>query len=206
MTRVILIRHGRTGWNRSRRMQGGENDAVLDQEGERKARSLADRLKAEKIKAVYSSPLSRAMGTAGRIAEGRRLAVIEDPAFREMDCGTLSGADIQDVGFRLQRIIAGGNEKELLFAGHGGESCDELQKRAWTAILKKVEKHRDETIAVVSHYFVLASILSAAVGIPASQLGRFRMGAASVSMIDFDSDGPFLSLFNDRCHLSGERI
>jgi broad specificity phosphatase PhoE len=158
-------------------------------------------LKKENISAIYSSPLSRAMGTARCIAEGRNLEVIQEPAFREMNCGTLEGAEIKDIGSRLQKLIAGGNEDELLFKDRGGESCDQLQDRAWTAILEKVEKHQGSTIVVVSHYFVLASILCAAVGIPATQLGRFRMGQTSISVISFDGYGPFVSQFNDRCHL-----
>ncbi|MBI1990912.1 MAG: histidine phosphatase family protein [Betaproteobacteria bacterium] len=89
MTKVILVRHGQTSWNQSRRMQGGNNDTVLDEEGERQCRCLAERLKKENIKAVYSSPLSQAMGTAQWIADGHNLDVIEEPAFRE--CLVLAG-------------------------------------------------------------------------------------------------------------------
>jgi broad specificity phosphatase PhoE len=201
VTRVILIRHGQTSWNQSRRIQGGNNESVLDDEGERQCHCLAERLKEENIKAVYSSPLSRAMGTARWIAEGHNLEVIKEPAFREMNCGTLEGAEIRDIGSRLQKLVEGGNEDELLFKSCGGESCDQLQNRAWTGILEKVEKHQDGTIVVVSHYFVLASILCAAVGIPATQLGRFRIGQTSISIVSFDAYGPFVSQFNDRCHL-----
>lgn len=201
MTKVILIRHGRTSWNQSRRIQGGNKDTVLDEAGALECRSLAQRLKTEAIEAVYSSPLSRAMGTAQWIADDHDLDVIEEPAFREMNCGTLEGAEIKDIGSRLQQLVNGGDEDALLFKNCGGESCDELQRRAWTAILEKVDKHRDGAIVVVSHYFVLASILCAAVGIPATQLGRFRLGTTSISIVSFDSYGPFLSLFNDRCHL-----
>jgi broad specificity phosphatase PhoE len=202
VTRVILIRHGQTSWNQARHIQGGNNDTILDEAGERQCRCLTERLKREDFKAIYSSPLSRAMGTARWIADDHNLEVIEEPAFREMNCGTLEGAEIRDIGSRLQKLIEGGNEDELLFKSCGGESCDRLQNRAWTAILEKVEKHRDGTIAVVSHYFVLASILCAALGIPATQLGRFRLGVTSISIVSFDSYGPFLSLFNDRCHLA----
>ncbi len=142
------------------------------------------------------------METAKAIADSHNLEVIRETAFHEIDCGTLEGAETRDIGSRLQKLIKGESEDELLFKGCGGESCEQLQKRAWTAILDKVEKHQDGTIMVVSHYFVIASILCAAAGIPAAQLGRFRFGEASISIINFDSYGPFLSLFNDRCHLT----
>lgn len=202
MTKVILIRHGQTSWNQSRRLQGGNKDTVLDKEGERQCLCLVERLKKENIEAVYSSPLSRAMGTAQWIADDHNLDVIEEPALREMNCGALEGAEIAEIGSRLQKLIEGGNEDELLFKNCGGESCAQLQNRAWSAILEKVERHRDNTIVVISHYFVLASILCAAIGIPATQLGRFRMGGTSISIVSFDAYGPFLSLFNDRGHLT----
>ena len=202
MTKIILIRHAQTSWNQSRRIQGGDNDTVLDEEGKRQCSSLAERLRKENIDAVYTSPLSRALATARWIADGRNLEVIEEPAFREMNCGTLEGAEIADIGSRLQRLVNGGNEDELLFKSCGGESCDQLRDRAWAAILEKAAKHRDGTLVVVSHYFVIAAILCAALGIPATQLGRFRLGVTGISIVSFDSYGPFLALYNDRCHLS----
>jgi broad specificity phosphatase PhoE len=202
VTKVILIRHAQTSWNQSRRIQGGDNDTVLDNEGERQCGCLAERLKKEDIDAVYSSPLSRALATARWIAGGHNLDVVEDPAFREMNCGTLEGTEIADIGSRLQRLVNGGNEDELLFRSCGGESCDQLQQRAWNAILDKVAKHPDGTLAVVSHYFVIAAILCAALGMPATQLGRFRLGVTSISIVNFDPYGPFLALYNDRCHVS----
>jgi broad specificity phosphatase PhoE len=202
LTKVILIRHGRTIWNESRRIQGGNQDIALNPEGERQCRCLAERFKNEKIVAVYSSPLSRAMGTAQVIADIHNLEVVQEPALLEIDCGALEGTETRDIGSRLQQLVKGGNEDELLFKSCGGESCDELQQRAWNAILQMVEKHQDGTIVVVSHYFVLASIICAVVGIPATQMGRFRIGETSVSIVTFDSYGPFLSLYNDRCHLT----
>jgi len=201
VTKVILIRHAQTSWNQSRRIQGGGNDTVLDAEGERQCLCLADRLKNEDVVAVYSSPLSRAMTTAQWIADSHNLAVNEEPDFREINCGALEGAEIADIGARLQKLVNGGNEDELLFKGCGGESCEQLQDRAWTAILRKVEQHGDGALVVVSHYFVIASILCAALGMRATQLGRFRLGVTSISVITFDAYGPFLSLYNDRCHL-----
>jgi broad specificity phosphatase PhoE len=189
-------------WNESRRLQGGNQDTVLNPEGERQCRCLAERFKHEKIAAVYSSPLSRAMSTAQVIADFHHLEVVQEPALIEIDCGAMEGTETRDIGSRLQQLVKGGNEDALLFKGCGGESCDELQKRAWNAILQMEKKDQDGTIVVVSHYFVIASILCAVVGIPATQIGRFRIGETSISMVSFDAYGPFLSLFNDRCHLT----
>jgi len=202
LTRVILIRHGQTSWNEARRIQGGNNDIVLSEEGERQCRCLSERLQKEDIKALYSSPMTRAMGTAQWIAAGQHLEVLQDQALREIDCGTMEGADTRETGSRLQLLLKGGKEEEILFKGCGGESLDELQQRSWNAILRMVERHPEGTIAAVSHYFVIAAILCAVMNLPATQLGRFRLGESSIHIIGFDKHGPFLSLYNDRCHLA----
>lgn len=202
MLRIFLIRHGQTSWNESRRLQGGNSDTLLNDEGERQGRCLAERLRKEEVKAVYSSPMSRAVSTAKLIAASHNLELIPEPDFREINCGTLEGAALREIGSRLQQMVRGGSEGDPLFKNYGGESLDELQKRAWGAILRMAEKYQDATIVVVSHYFVIAAILCAVLNLPATQLGRFRIGETSVSTVNFDGYGPFLSLFNDRCHLT----
>ena len=176
MTNVILVRHAQTRWNQSGRIQGGDNDTVLDETGERQCRSLAARLSKENIDAVYSSPLNRAIATAGWIARDHRVDLIEEPAFREMNCGTLEGTEIADIGSRLQRLLKGGNEDELLFKSCGGESCEQLLARTWSAILEKVARHRDGSFVVVSHYFVIASILCAGTGYSSDATRQVQTG------------------------------
>ena len=206
MLRAIIIRHGQTSWNQDRRIQGGNSNTVLNDEGARQCQCLAERLQKEKVVAVYSSPLSRAMGTAQAIADCHNLPVIQEPDLREINCGTMEGVAITEIGRRLQELVNMDKEGDFLFKGCGGESLDEMQKRAWGAIQRIAEKYKSEkdaNIVVVTHYFVISSVICAVLGLPATQLGRFRLGETSVNIISFDEKwGPFLSLFNDRCHLN----
>jgi len=68
MTRVILIRHAETPWNRERRMQG-HIDTLLSEAGRAQAAALGRRLADGGFNALYSSDLSRARETARAIAE-----------------------------------------------------------------------------------------------------------------------------------------
>lgn len=201
MLKIMLIRHAQTGWNQTRRLQGGNSDTELNEEGERQCRCLALKLKGDDIKAVYSSPLSRALGTARAIASQHGLDVITEPALREIDCGSMEGSTVKDIGQRLRELLIAKEEGNLLFKGCGGESLEELQKRAWGAIERIASQYSDGTVVVISHYFVIATILCTVLGHPVFQLGKFRLGETSISAINFSDSGPYLSLFNDRCHL-----
>ena len=202
MLKVILVRHGQTGWNQERRIQGGNADTKINTEGERQCSCLALKLQTEKVAAVYSSPMSRALYTAEAVAKCHNLPVTTDPDLREINCGTMEGVPIGDIGHRLQTLVQGGNEDELLFKQCGGESLEQLKDRAWGSIQRIAKTHTDGTVVVVSHYFTIAVILCTVLGLPPTQLGRFRLGETSVSNIMFDEKyGPFLALFNDRCHL-----
>ena len=87
MVKVILVRHGETDWNRARRIQGGNSDTQLNQNGRQGAESLALRLKPEKIQAIYTSPLQRARETAQAIAQYHQLEVKIEPTLKEIEVG-----------------------------------------------------------------------------------------------------------------------
>ena len=60
-TRILLIRHGETEWNRTHKFQG-RSDVPLNQKGKDQGHALTLALKDGAITAIYSSPLTRALG------------------------------------------------------------------------------------------------------------------------------------------------
>jgi broad specificity phosphatase PhoE len=63
LTKIILIRHGETEWNKEEIFRGRVN-IELNETGLKQARLLAEFLADLKIEAIYSSPLKRASKTA----------------------------------------------------------------------------------------------------------------------------------------------
>ena len=86
----------------------------------------------------------------------------------------------------------------------GGESLAELQQRAWSTIQRLVNRYHDGVIVVVSHYFVILTIICAVLNLPVSQMGRLRLNAGSISTVVFDEQVTRLVLFNDSCHLMAQ--
>src|SRR5438067_137419 len=86
VTRVFMVRHGATVLTAEDRFAGA-TDVKLSDEGRDQAARLAHRLGAEKIAAVYASPMSRTMETAGILAAPHRLEVLPRDGFREISHG-----------------------------------------------------------------------------------------------------------------------
>ena len=211
MLRVLLVRHGETEWNKEHRVQGSNSDILLNEKGKRQAEALALRLKQEKIQSVYSSPLKRALDTARVIAPYHQLEIRVEPGLREIDAGELEGVLISMVGKRLDELLVmRGQETTGAMAGEGswvrlksigGESLEDVQRRAWSVMESMVNRHPDGVVAVVCHYFVIMSIVCAVLNLPLSNVGRLRLNVASISTVVFDGKVPYLAQFNDGCHL-----
>ncbi len=212
MIQVILVRHGETDWNKSLRVQGSGSDTQLNETGREQARELALRLKPKRIKVIYSSPLQRARDTAQVIARHHQLEVQIEPALIELNVGQLEGVSVESLGKRLDELLTmpgrdgvevGAGESVWSKLQHiGGESLAELQQRAWGAIQRMVKDHSDGAIVVVSHYFVILTIICAVLNLPVSEIGRLRLGAGGISTIVFDEPRTYLTLFGDSCHLT----
>ena len=75
--RVVLVRHGRTAWNRVERFRG-RADVPLDDMGLGQAEATARRVATEwQPAAIYCSPLSRTVQTA--VAIGRHCGLQAQP-------------------------------------------------------------------------------------------------------------------------------
>jgi len=202
LTKVILVRHGETEWNRLRRIQGGNSDTQLNQRGRQQAESLALRLKQEEIQAIYSSPLQRARDTARVIAGYHQLAVEVEPSLREIEVGELEGVSIAEVGKHLSQLLIRYSQGEELPRIPGGESLTEVQQRVWDTIQRLVGRHGDGVLVVVSHYFSILTAVCSVLDLPLFQIDRLRLNSGSISILTFDEQATRLILFNDTCHLA----
>jgi broad specificity phosphatase PhoE len=201
MLKIILVRHGETDWNRVKRVQGGSSDTLLNDIGREQARGLAQMLSKEKIKAIYSSPLQRALVTAQNIATLHNLVVEINPSLREIEAGELEGILSSDLGKRFSDFLIQDGE---LVEIPGGESLSDVQERCWSFVQGLVKLYDDCTVALVSHYFVILSIICRVLDMPVTQINRFRMDTGSVSIITLDGESLWLQVFNDTGYMSDE--
>ena len=154
------MRHGETEWNATKRAQG-QADVPLNDAGRLQAEVAAAQLDGVNLVAVYSSDLSRAIDTAEPIARAHDLEVVTDPAFREIDQGEWEGLGLKEIRSRWPDLW--GPARHYV-QRPGGESPEQVQKRALEGIARVVERHRTGAVAIVSHGGTIRWITAHALG------------------------------------------
>ncbi|GIG71576.1 histidine phosphatase family protein [Phytomonospora endophytica] len=149
MTRLLIVRHGQTSWNGSRRFQGW-TDIELDEVGREQALRAAVVLAAQNPDLIVASDLSRAVSTAQAVADLTGQAVVTDERLRERGYGPWEGLTMPEIGERWPA------EHDLWRAGRpvalaGIETWDELKARTGAAMAEIVEKVGDGTAVVACH-------------------------------------------------------
>ena len=87
---LVLLRHGRTEWNATRRIQG-QADSQLDDLGHAQAEAVAPVLAALEPSVVWSSDSDRARSTASYVASELGLTPTFDARLREYSLGHREG-------------------------------------------------------------------------------------------------------------------
>ena len=181
------------------RIQGGGSNTQLNERGRQQAENLAQRLKQDKVQAIYSSPLQRCLETAQVVASYHQLEAKIEPALKEIEAGELEGVLVTELGKRFSELLTTNIQGEVWPRPPGGESLLEVQQRGWDTVQRLAAKHSDGVLVLVSHYFVILAIICSVLGLPLSQIGRLRLSTGSISIISLDGQEARLELFNNSC-------
>lgn len=204
--RLILIRHAETARNRGGLAQG-RADEPLNENGLAQAEALAAALAGHPIVAVYHSPLRRARQTASAVAQPHGVALAELADLVEMDVGEmdgLGGVEMRERHPDFLRQWMGPEAARVPMPG--GESLEQVQERAWAAIEALAQRHLGDTVAAVTHNFVILSLLCRAMDIDLAAFRGLRQDVAAYSVLDLGSRGAKVRRLNDVCHLAEGRL
>jgi broad specificity phosphatase PhoE len=154
------------------------------------------------LTAVYSSPLRRAMDTAAAVAGPHGLEIVPKPDLREIHVGEMEGKSLDTFGQNFSQFLVDWQTKGDAIDFKGGENLGQFRDRVWAAVSRIVEANPEGSVAVVSHYFVTATIVCTALGMPLTHLVRVRIQPTSRTILEFTAGcQPRLLLLSDTCHL-----
>jgi broad specificity phosphatase PhoE len=202
MTRIILVRHGQTEWNRIERFRG-RADMSLNWTGLIQALATGRRIAtAWQPTAIYSSPLSRAAMTAESIGGHLSLPVHVDPALIDIDYGEWQGLTPDQVRLRWPETLNAWYQTPQTARIPSGETLDAVRARTMNAVNELALRHIEQTIVLVSHTITNRVILLAVLGLGNDRLWRLNQDTCAVNVFEIENGEFTLVLLNDTCHLN----
>ncbi|MDT0442228.1 histidine phosphatase family protein [Streptomyces johnsoniae] len=161
--RLLLVRHAETEWHRDNRYAGARSDPDLTAHGLRQVDALAKGVLAERVEAVASSPLRRALRTATPAADALGVPVDVVPDLREADFGALEGRTRAEADPGLvRRFLA----DPVAHPFPGAEPPRDAAARTAAALRDISARHAGRTVLVVGHSTALRLALCALLGLP----------------------------------------
>ncbi len=197
MPTILLIRHGENDYVKTQRLAGRLPGVHLNAKGRAQAAGLAIGLKDAKIKAVFSSPLDRAMETAEPLAKALGLKVQKRPNLIETALGDWQGKSIKSLRRKKEWKVLQQTPSRFRFPG--GEWMVEQQARLVAEIEAICAAHKsNDTIAVVGHADPLKLIVAHYIGMPLDQFQRLMISTASVTTLVVGDGAAMLVSMNQR--------
>ena len=123
-----FVRHGEIEANIDK-VYAGWSDEGLTARGRKQAAEAAEALSGIGISAIYSSPIERAMETAGIIGNTLDLTPIPDEGFKELKMGPWEGLSEHEVADRYPDQWETWNTRPADLAVAGRETLQELLER-----------------------------------------------------------------------------
>lgn len=201
MTEFIIIRHGETAWNADGRIQG-HTDVPLTDKGLEQARLVAERLRDERIDAVYASDLQRATVTGQAIAEGRGLEVITTTLLREAYLGEWQGMTLAEVEDKFPAEFANYRRDSINNRPPGAERLESVISRCRQFLDEVTAERPNERVAVGAHGGSVRGLVAVALGLGPELYRRLRLDNGGITIIETKDGRPVLKLLNDTCHLT----
>lgn len=198
MTTVVLIRHGRSTANAEGVLAGRAEGVELDDVGREQAYKLGDLLAGAAITAAYRSPSLRCQQTATLL--GLRDVVVL-PDLDECDYGAWTNRKLMELG--SEPLWATIQQEPSAVTFPAGESMLQMQARALRAIDTIRAAQDSGVVVVVSHGDVIKSILSDALAQGFDDFQRLNVAPASVSIIDYGHERPFVVCMNANSDVAG---
>ena len=198
MTLLLLIRHGENDYVKTGKMAGRIPGVHLNDKGRKQAQALSEALLHVPIKAVYASPLERAMETAQPIAESHQLTILQEPDLMDTQVGRWQGRSWRVL--RLTKAWKIVQNAPSRFRFPEGESFPECQLRIVNVLERVLQKHNkpQDIVAVVFHADPIKLAVAHFLGMPLDHFQRLGCDTGSLTAIFTGESSAHLNKLNQR--------
>jgi 2,3-bisphosphoglycerate-dependent phosphoglycerate mutase len=186
-TRLTIVRHGETEWNKTLQLQG-HGDSALTQTGIEQAVLVAESLKTRKFDVLISSDLGRAIHTAQIINRSLKLSLIVERNLRERSFGIMEGLTRDDIKDKYKDIFDAYITRVVNFEIPEGESLVEFNNRVIEALHSIARNYKNKSVLIVAHGGVLDCVIRHIFSINLDDPRCFSLFNTSVNTIYIDNN------------------
>ena len=188
-SRLILVRHGETDWNKAGRFQG-QIDIPLNENGRRQAAAARDFLKDIPIDRAWSSMLSRPTETAQIILEAHPdVPLTQIDGLVEIGHGVWEGKLESEIREDWSELLDTWKRAPETVQMPEGETIQDVwarSVRSWGEIAAELKP--EETVLVVAHDAVNKTILCDLLGLTPADIWAVKQGNGGVTVVDIAAD------------------
>ncbi|MFF8692611.1 histidine phosphatase family protein [Streptomyces sp. NPDC015144] len=197
---LLLARHGQTVWHAENRY-AGVSDIALTEEGRRQAGRLGAWAARNKVDAVWTSPVGRAVETARPACEALGLTPGRDHDLRECDFGAVEGRTLAEFAVEQPERAREYRADPVAHPFPGAEDPRAAAARGTAALRRIAAAHPGQRVLVVAHNTLLRLVLCELLAIPAGSYRRVlpRLLNAAVSEVRLGPEGAALLSLNVPC-------
>ena len=201
-TTILLVRHGESAAADPAHpfpLVDGHGDPALHPDGVIQAERLGERLRHERIDAIYVTTLQRTHQTAAPLAAALGITPIVEPDLREVFLGDWEGGVFRIKAAAGDPLFFKVFEQQRWDAIPNAEPQDQFADRVRAGLMRIAAAHPDGRVVAVAHGGVIGQALALA-----SQSRGFAFEGsdnASISELVIAGDRMFVRRFNDTSHL-----
>ena len=206
-SRIFLIRHGETNWNKEGRFQG-QIDIPLNENGKDQARKTFEYLKNISFNKAFSSSMNRPYETAQIILQNNKDLKIEKiDSLVEISHGLWEGKLESEIREKWPLLLKNWHNKPEEVIMPDGESIKDVSERSIKAFDKICLSQKDNDLSLlVAHDAVNKTLICNILGINYSNIWMIKQGNGGITVIDLFHDPskpPVISALNITTHLGG---
>ena len=206
-SRIFLVRHGETNWNKEGRFQG-QIDIPLNENGKDQARRTSEYLRDVYFNKAFSSSMHRPYETAQIILQKNKDLKIEKiDSLVEISHGLWEGKLEAEIREQWPILLKNWHDKPEEVMMPEGESIKDVSERSSLAFNKIClsQKENDLTL-LVAHDAVNKTLICNIFEISYSNIWMIKQGNGGITVIDLFNDPskpPVISALNITTHLGG---
>ncbi len=206
-SRIFLIRHGETNWNKEGRFQG-QIDIPLNENGKDQARKTFEYLRNIFFNKAFSSSMHRPYETAQIILQNNKDLKIEKiDSLVEISHGLWEGKLESEIREKWPHLLKTWHDKPEEVTMPEGESIKDVSERSTKAFKEICLSQKDNDLTLlVAHDAVNKTLICDLLGINYSNIWMIKQGNGGITVIDLFNDPgkkPVISALNITTHLGG---